>query len=203
MFIINLECRKVVLNAFPTSWEVNESRIAPLPYRESRSRQGFGRGKSITYGRLSLPLSAFNHTLCEQNIKTCPFVCRRRLAKVWGAGEVAKRFLERRAWLTGERILADDVARLLAEFTWNKVLRGVLIQKYGLVLHREEDWRPLAPVINFAALLSGRKFELKVCWFFNNLVVRLNWVRVLVKNYYSLDVYTLALPSLRLRYARR
>lgn len=58
--------------------KVNESRIAPLPYRESRCRQGFGRGKSITYGRLSPPLSAFNHTLCEQNIKTCPFVCRRR-----------------------------------------------------------------------------------------------------------------------------
>lgn len=179
MFIIYLQCRKVVLNAFPKSWEVNELRIAPLPYRESRSRQGFGRGKSITYGRLSLPLSAFNHTLCEQNIKTCPFVCRRRFAKVWGAGEVAKRFSERRAWLTGERILADVVARPSTEFTWNKVLRGVLIKKYGFVLHREEDWRPLAPVINFAALLSGRKFKLKVCWFFNNLVVRLYCVRVL------------------------
>lgn len=54
-------------------------RVARVSNREPRSLQGFGRGKSITYDRLSPPLSAFNHTLCEQNIKTCPFVCRRRI----------------------------------------------------------------------------------------------------------------------------
>lgn len=85
------------------------SRSAPVLHGEPRSRLGFGGGKSITYGRLSPPLSAFNHTLCEQNIKTCPFVCRRRIvagraprglaASGAGSGAVAGRLSTRPASL--------------------------------------------------------------------------------------------------------
>lgn len=84
------------------------SRSAPVLHGEPRSRLGFGGGKSITYGRLSPPLSAFNHTLCEQNIKTCPFVCRRRIvagraprglaASGAGSGAVAGGLLARRVY---------------------------------------------------------------------------------------------------------
>lgn len=54
-----------------------------------------------------------------------------------------------------------------AEFTCDKVLRGVLTKKYGYVLQCEEDWRfpaPCAACHKFAALLSLAKFKLKLCF---------------------------------------
>lgn len=52
-----------------------------------------------------------------------------------------------------------------AEFTCDKVLRGVLTKKYAYVLQCEEDWRCPAPFAGghkFAALLSLAKFKLKL-----------------------------------------
>lgn len=43
-----------------------------------------------------------------------------------------------------ERAAADRARNGLwrfREFTWHKVLRGVLTKKFGFVLQREEDWR--------------------------------------------------------------
>lgn len=144
---------------------MEHSRSAPVPYREPRSRQGFGRGKSITYGRLSPPLSAFNHTLCEQNIKTCPFVCpeadRCRSGAGVGARELAR---ERRSGLRRRRPATYFV-------TWQSLLGAkfseVFLQRSAVIYCNV--WRlvsPRAPRLsahNFAALLSLAKFKLKLC----------------------------------------
>lgn len=82
-------------------------------------------GKSITYGRLSPPLSAFNHTLCEQNIKTCPFVCRRETILDHDAGVASERVAKRLASRSSIVGTIELFCRF-REFTWNKVLRGAL-----------------------------------------------------------------------------
>lgn len=89
-----------------------KTRRALVPDREPRSRQGHGWGKSITYGRLSPPLSAFNHTLCEQNIKTCPFVCQRRFDVDLRAGVMYERV--GKPATSGQRLrrLATDLVTL-------------------------------------------------------------------------------------------
>lgn len=135
-----LDSAKVVFRTFLASYEVMRSRTSLLPEREPLSRGGFA-GKSITYGRLSPPLSAFNHTLCEQNIKTCPFVCRRRIAVVAPRAAGADAGAS-----SGAGSGRPTAGRGRREFTSDKVLRGVLTKKYGFVLQREEDWRrPRAP----------------------------------------------------------
>lgn len=71
-----------------------------------------------------------------------------------------------------------------AEFTCDKVLRGVLTKKYGYVLQCEEDWRfpaPSAGCHKFAALLSVAKFELKLCL---QVCSFLYWTRAVVINYF-------------------
>lgn len=133
-----------------------------MPARGPRSRQGFGRGKSITYGRLSPPLSAFNHTLCEQNIKTCPFVCRRRIVVDRGCGEsMSDLGSEERG---GRRPCEElDSRGQFHEFTWNKVCEVFLQRSTVLYCNVRKIGgvpRP-ATVINFAALLSGPQVRIK------------------------------------------
>lgn len=60
--------------------------MGPPCYTASRESTGV-RSEKINNLRPALrALSAFNHTLCEQNIKTCPFVYRRRAAACGGGG---------------------------------------------------------------------------------------------------------------------
>lgn len=148
VFFIKNNIKKVVLKAVIVSYEVVEPGTALSLHREPRSRQGFGRGKSITYGRLSPPLSAFNHTLCEQNIKTCPFVCRRRIV-VDGVGRSGA---ERPA-----RAAVDcRITRTLPRVYLEQSFRGALSKKYDFVLQCEEDWRPHPALLTLLYLLLSR-----------------------------------------------
>lgn len=143
------------------------NRKTAVQERGPRSRQGFARGKSITYGRLSPPLSSFNHTLCEQNIKTCPFVCRRRIVVDPGCGlrrgEV--KISERESGAGGS---GDDYGP-----TWP--LYGVyLIQSFPRCSYKEVRvctamWGRLAPSraprCQLATIVIGGRVQIKSLFF--------------------------------------